>query len=311
MVPRQKMATCWRQVAAQVMHPMTPKVIVSQQGGKVNNNMQTAALYYAANLGWPVIPLHSVRGGRCTCGSPSCTSPGKHPLTRHGVKDATTDPATVRDWWRRWPSANIGIATGKVSGFFVLDIDGQDGEETLATWQLEHGRLPDTLTSHTGSGGRHILFKTPGFPIQNKVRIGPGVDIRGDGGYIVAPPSIHVSGRRYAWKPTSKPGKAQLSSPPSWLLGMLRRETATAATPATDWRRLVSDGVTEGERNNTLARLVGHLLRRRVDPYVALELALCWNATRCRPPLPEAEVLRTVDSIARAEARRRGVLVSA
>jgi len=93
---------------------------------------------------------------------------------------------------------------------------------------------------------------------------------------------------------------------------MLKRESKAAApTPVSEWRRLVAQGVAEGERNNALARLVGHLLRRRVDPYVVLELALCWNATRCRPPLPESEVLQVVDSIARAEARRRGVLVNA
>src|SRR5690606_36860785 len=118
----------------------------------------------------------------------------------------------------------------------------------------------------------------------NKVRIAPGVDIRGDGGYSVAPPSIHVSGRRYAWEPTSKPGKAQLSSAPSWLLGMLRRETTTVATPTADWRKLVSDGVTEGERNSTVARLAGHSLHRGIDPYVVLELLLTWNLGRCRPP---------------------------
>jgi len=267
--------------------------------------MGNVAMHYAAKLGWAVIPLHSVKTGKCTCGNPRCSSPGKHPLTKNGVKEATTDIATIRDWWRWWPSANIGIATGKVSGFFVLDIDGQDGEETLATWQLEHGRIPDTLTSRTGSGGRHILFAHPGVTIRNKVRIAPGVDIRSDGGFIVAPPSVHGSGRRYAWEPMSKPGEAELSPAPDWLLEMLEREPRAAATPATDWRKLVSDGVTEGERNSTAARLAGHLLRRGVDPYVVLELLLTWNLGRCRPPLPAEEVARVVSSLAGAELRRR------
>lgn len=273
--------------------------------------MGDAAAYYAAKMKWAVLPLHSINAGKCTCGDPRCPSPGKHPLTKHGVKEATTDLATIRNWWHRWPSANIGVATGKISGFFALDLDGQDGEETLATWQLEHGPLPDTPTSRTGSGGRHLTFAYPGLPIQNKVRIGPGVDVRGDGGYIVVPPSIHVSGRRYTWEPSAKPGKTPLSPAPGWLLAMLKRESHAVATPVSEWRKLVSEGVTEGARNTSIAKLVGYLLRRRVDPYVVAELALCWNATRCRPPLPESEVLQVVDSIARAEARRRGVLVNA
>ena len=271
-----------------------------------------AALYYGVKLKWPVIPLHSVMRGECTCGDPHCSSPGKHPRTRNGVRDASTDAQTIRNWWGRWPNANIGVATGKICGFFVLDIDGQEGEETLAAWQLEHEPLPDTPTNRTGSGGRHLLFAYPGFPIRNKVRIGPGVDVRGDRGYIVVPPSIHASGRCYEWEPTARPSRTSFTPAPDWLLAMLKRESQAAApTPVSEWRRLVSDGVTEGERNSTLARLAGLPLRRRVDPYVTLQLVLAFNEARCRPPLPEAEAAQVVDSIARAEVRRRGVLPNA
>ena len=170
---------------------------------------QRAALYYAVKFRWRVFPVHSIRGGRCTCRK-NCSSPGKHPLTANGLHDATTDPAIIRAWWHRWPWANIGIATGAGSGFFVLDVDGDVGQTTLDGYEAKHGRLPDTVEAITGGGGRHILFEYPGFHVKTsnnmigKTRT-PKLDIKGDGGYIVAPRSLHLSGRRYEWEASSRP----------------------------------------------------------------------------------------------------------
>jgi Bifunctional DNA primase/polymerase, N-terminal len=160
-----------------------------------------AALAYARR-GWRVFPVHTPTGDRerpCSCQQPGCDDPGKNPRTKRGCHDATTDEAQIREWWGRWASANIGIATGLESGLWVLDVDGARGEQTLAELESAHGRLPETAEQVTGSGGRHVVFRyTAG--LKNRVRFAPGLDVRTDGGYVVAAPSLHVSGRRYAWE---------------------------------------------------------------------------------------------------------------
>jgi putative DNA primase/helicase len=163
--------------------------------------MLDAALQYAAK-GWHVFPLHTIRGGKCGCGAGACDSPGKHPMVSGGVYAATTDEDQIRVWWARWPEANIGVATGMVSRFIVLDVDVKGGgDEALADYLKDKATpLPQTQVAITGSGGKHILFKHPGVKVPNKVRIAPGLDIRGDGGYIAAPPSLHISGQRYRWQ---------------------------------------------------------------------------------------------------------------
>lgn len=120
----------------------------------------------------------------------------KVPLTRNGCKDATTDAAQIKAWWQQHPNANIGLATGTVShNVFVIDLDidedrGIDGYHSLTDWQREHGDFPETWTAITGRGGYHMYFRGDG-KIKNRAGIIDGVDIRGNGGYVVAPPSIH------------------------------------------------------------------------------------------------------------------------
>ena len=144
--------------------------------------LQDAALALAQR-GLPVFP---------------CAPREKVPAIRGGFYSATTNPETIRRLWRI-PDRNIGIPTGSSSGFWVLDIDGDEGAASLDDLQCRHGALPPTREAITGGGGRHLLFKYTG-PIQNTVgRIAPGIDTRGDGGYIVAPPSIHPNGRPYCW----------------------------------------------------------------------------------------------------------------
>lgn len=164
-----------------------------------------AALDYAAH-GWPVFPVHGIAEGRCACGAPDCASPGKHPLTRRGVKDATTKACVVAAWWKRSPRANVALATGRTSGVIVIDVDPPRGEHSLERLVAAGFELPETIAVRTGSGGIHLYFAAPGYRVGNATGRLPGVpfelagvDLRADGGYVVAPPSTHVSGSRYTW----------------------------------------------------------------------------------------------------------------
>lgn len=179
-----------------------------------------AALEYA-KLGWHVLPLHSIVNGQCTCGGMCGQSAGKHPRTMHGLKDATSNPELIRNWWQQWPEANIGIRTGGASGFVAIDIDPRNGGD--ATWDSlisEHGRILDTVEAITGGGGRHILFTCPsnGTPLRGK--LGQGIDVKAEGGYIVVEPSIHASGQSYSWELSSRPGEIPIAEMPPWLLDL-------------------------------------------------------------------------------------------
>lgn len=266
-----------------------------------------AALAYVERFGWAGLPVHSVKDGLCTCGKPDCSNPGKHPLTRNGVRDASKDPATIARWWHRWPWANVGIATGAVSAFFVLDIDGEQGAESLRELEQKNGKLPETVEQLTGGGGRHILFRQPDFTVANKVRLASGIDIRGDGGYIVAAPSGHISGRAYNWELSSRPGEVEIADAPEWVLAMLRpARDAGQRKPSGEWQRIACTDAPEGERNERLAKITGHLLRKYVDPFLTSELVQAWNAARCLPPLSVTEVEKILESLAAKELRRRG-----
>lgn len=256
-------------------------------------DMADAALRYAGR-GWPVLPLHTPDCGVCSCRRSDCASPGKHPRVHDGVLAATTRADLIRAWWRAWPHANVGIATGAT--LVVLDVDGAMGRESL------RGRIvPPTPTVATGTGW-HAYFHTSA-PLPSRVALLPGVDVRGTGGYVVAPPSLHATGHRYAEVVGLEFAAIDLAPAPAWLTAVL--QAPRTGHPPEHWRRLLRDGVAEGRRNATLASIAGHLLRRDVDPGVVAEIAAAWNEVRCRPPLADDEVERIVQSIARTEARRR------
>lgn len=194
----------------------------------ITDSLGSAALKYAKR-GWPVLPLHGLSDGGCTCGRPhgkgqgECAHPGKHPRTQHGMKDATCDTATVEAWWQRWPDANIGIRTGRKPdgcGMWVLDIDvGTRAIEFLDGQTSANGddASMHTLCVRSGGGGMHFYYlygpELGSWLTENRLSlpsrngIAPpgmaaikGFDVRGDGGYIIAPPSLHESGRRYEWE---------------------------------------------------------------------------------------------------------------
>ena len=210
----------------------------------------------------------------------------------------------IEDWYTCWPDGNVGIVTGVISGFIVLDIDPKHGGDTsLAKLIQQHGPLPHTIEARTGGGGRHLYFAHPGGRVRNKVGLAPGIDLRGDGGCVVAPPSIHASGRTYTWIEGHDPEHTALAPMPDWLLREATGSQQRFGHTLQYWRNLVREGVPEGERNNTIASLTGHLLWHGVDPDVIQELLLCWNRVRCQPPLPDEEVVHTVDSITRLHER--------
>jgi hypothetical protein len=165
-----------------------------------DNPLLHAALDYSAR-GVPVLPVHTptIRPGRelaCSCGDPDCGSIGKHPITSHGLNDASTNREQVEWWWRRFPQANIGLATGHL--FDVLDVDGHAGERSMARLSAQHPFGPPGPLVRTGRGGWHVYLAPTGLG-NPKPRGLEKVDWRGQGGYVLAPPSRHASGRRYRW----------------------------------------------------------------------------------------------------------------
>lgn len=288
-----------------------------------------AAAYYATTFGWSVFPLHSIgaagsSAGACTCSRPDCGSPAKHPRVPGGFKSATRDLDQIARWWTEWPDANVGLATGTLSGFDALDIDvAKLGEQTLAELEAAHGALPVTVVSNTGGGGRHALFvHAEGLGISRE-RVGAGLDVRADGGYIVAPPSIHASGRSYAWDALTRPGEVEIAPWPAWLLDLARSPVAVAHAPAP---QAAAGYVALGDRvkraSAYLARMPagvsgenGHgatwkaacalLHGFELPAGVVLELLVAEFNTRCTPPWSTRELEHKVATAA-ADARQYG-----
>lgn len=271
-----------------------------------------AALAYA-DRGWSVFPCHFPIEGGCSCRQTDCSSPAKHPRVAGGLKAATRDEEVIFRWWRRWPWANIGIRTGALSGLLVIDIDPpHGGDESFDRLVGKHGPLPAGAQVRTGSGGRHIYFRHPGGIVRNDAgrRLGAGIDVRGDGGYVIAPPSDHASGGRYKWTGLS----VALPDAPEWLVGLLREpeRTPTSAPPLrlgrpptrSAWAQVALERETrqvrraiEGTRNATLNRaafalgqIVGgaSLDRGEVEPAL-VDSALAAGLT-------EAEARATIES---------------
>lgn len=191
-----------------------------------------------------------------------------------------------------WPHANIGIATGAKSGFIVLDIDTRHGgKESLRALTEKYGLFPERIYQRTGGGGFHILFKHPGVRIgniQGSDRLGKGIDVRGDGGYIVAAPSLHASGKRYEW------GSDYDWFPdlPSWLVEQLRkREPSSQYSSVAD--------IPSGARNNTLTSIAGSMRRKGLSEFAIFAALKAENIGRCVPPLDEVDVERIAKSISR------------
>jgi bifunctional DNA primase/polymerase-like protein/primase-like protein len=257
--------------------------------------VKAAAIEYAG-YGWGVIRLN-----------------GNVPLAgSRGIHEAALNPGEVASWPEN--GFNVGIVTGGTmptgdvfgANLLVIDIDhhaGVDGGESLHDLEHRHGALPRTASATTPNHGEHLYFYANKDLRCSVGKLGPGLDIRCMGGFAVAPPSADPeTGRAWAWD--ISPAEMSPAWLPDWVAGLLREPERPRARPVGEWRELAAAGATEGSRNDSVAKLTGHLLARGVDPFVALELILAWNRARNMPPLGDDEVARTVDSIARREAAK-------
>jgi putative DNA primase/helicase len=270
-----------------------------------------AALGYNQRLGASVLPVWSVREGICTCPQGNaCTHPGKHPdgsLVRHGLSDASTDPAVIASWWEAKPDANIGLAC---TFFFASDIDGPEGEAALAALVARHGPLPATWEQITGRGRQLWFWPVDGLRTSAGV-LGPQLDIRSHGSYVLAPPSTHACGATYRWLPERHPARVPLAPAPDWMIEHLQRRRQyhrPGETPERrsweDWFYLLTtacrgpDGVNPGARNETLTSIAGGLMCDH-SYHAVLAVLHLFNTTQCQPPLAASEVEQIARSILR------------
>lgn len=276
------------------------------------NEVHDAALTYG-HRGWRVFPLNGIVNGICTCRR-DCSSPGKHPLVRRGLYEGTIDAQKISAWWTRWPNANIGIATGPDSGLLVVDVDLPAAESSFKRLKELHRELPATLTARTGGGGLHHYFSHPDRVLPNTTGRLPGIletlagiDVRAHGGYVVAPPSLHISSGKYLWVDANV-APADL---PDWIEEPERPATTLAAAGKADYESNGSAygltvltgelaqlrAATPGTRNHALNRaafavgqvVAGGELEERHGRAELLAAAL-------EIGLPEPEARQTLDS---------------
>jgi hypothetical protein len=280
--------------------------------------------YAVFPVNWPV-PDDKHAGMLCSCGSDGrgrpCTRPAKHPygkLAPHGLLSATTNPALIQAWFsRQAPEANLGVVTDRL---VVIDVDPRhNGDESFRALEREHGEMPPTWRVLTGGGGEHILFACPdGVDIASLVAellkeppLGPGIDIRARRGYIVAPPSRHISGGVYAWSVDHHPANVPLAAAPDWVINRLIAKRPcrpdgsnnTEPRPSDYWAQVTSQQIAE-YRDDPVMRMAGHLFRHNCDYSLVLGLLQAWNSTWCKPPLDHDELKAVVDRIADREAAR-------
>jgi hypothetical protein len=235
-----------------------------------------SALKYR-ELGWEPFPLKEG---------------AKEPLTEHGYLDATRDEKQIVRWWTKWPNANIGVPTGLL--FWVLDVDPRHGgDESLRMLIYKHGPLPDTIQQQTGGGGRHYLFLQPDQrEIGCHTAILPGLDVKGFGGYIVVPPSIHPSGNPYVWDGADRLENQPILPAPAWLLDLLDARNGNQAEKVRAPERIL-----KGVQHRTLFKL-GCAMRANGFGEAEIFAAL-WeaNRTRCENPGPEKNIRKLAHSI--------------
>jgi len=203
--------------------------------------------------------------------------------------------AELVQWFGDGKAHNLAIVTGQASGLLVLDIDGASGEASVKGKQI-----PPTPCVRTANGWHHY-YKHPGYPIRNFTRKLPGLDLRADGGYVLAPPSIHPNGTAYEW--AIGLDELPLADPPQWLLELCTTPTQPMIPKSRDWVATALQGVGEGQRNDTAARLAG-FMRHHFDRGAAEAMLTLWNE-RNEPPLPQAELAKVLESVWRYEGPRQ------
>jgi putative DNA primase/helicase len=264
--------------------------------GKSHHTLMAHAILYAQK-GYAVVPMHTAKEGVCSCfKGATCSSPGKHPWNVDGVKGASTKTRQVRKWWRDHPTANIGIATGQKSNILVLDVDPRNGgNETLKLTIQTLGEFARSIVSNTGGGGTHYVFELPEFRVRKDSAgnvFGAGLDVLSNGAIMVAPPSVHVSGKRYSWQLglsllQNTPGKL----PKEWRNHIKARQVTEKSKSAEPCRIL------EGARNDALTSIAGKLHNTGIAHEALLAALLSENRQRCKPPVDDAEVAKIARSI--------------
>ena len=253
----------------------------------VNRIVLEEAIRLAVRTGWPLFPLV-----------------GKIPAIGkadggHGHLDATADPGELERLFARAPHATgFGISCGPAE-LVVLDLDvkdGLDGRDSAREAGLDY-LAAETPRATTPRGGSHVYYR--GAALSREAVL-LNVDVKGLNGYVVAP-----FGPGRSWEVEASPWDVEPAPAPDWLLRLSPPRTGRGPTPPEEWARLVRQGVAEGNRDRSLTRIAGHLLRRHLDPEVTLELLLAWNAARCRPPVAEDQVRKVVGSVLRKEMERR------
>jgi hypothetical protein len=288
----------------------------------MSESILATALAFARH-GHAVLPLHYPVGtGKlvCSCGRLCGKSAAKHPydkLAKNGVHSATLEAGIIKRWFGYIvPEANLGVCTNKL---IVLDIDPRhDGDQSLQ--KLEHEcALPPTWRALTGGGGEHVLLACPdGVEIAsfaagqtNDPPLGPGVDVRARNGYIVAPPSRHISGREYTWSVDHHPKDTLLAPAPDWLITRLTTQATADSSanrsaepiPSDVWSQLTRQPISE-YRDAAAAKIAGHFFRHNCDYQLVLGVLHAWNSAWCKPPLGYHELNRIVARIANREAAR-------
>jgi putative DNA primase/helicase len=245
------------------------------------SNFARAELRYGAR-GWPVFP---------------CS--GKRPLTAHGFQDASADAVTIEAWWRRWPTANLAVATGTTA--WVLDVDVHekpdgtvvDGFAALATLEAQHATLPATPTVRTGGGGRHHYFAPDPRVTGRRGTLPPGIDVKGVGGYVMVPPSIHPdTGQPYCWEAGFAPAGLPLVAAPDWLLALL------LAPPVPGVDRLQRDGtalvIALGSRGMQLFKFACLLRRYGLGGPAIAACVRAINRHHADPPVDDDDRLERI-----------------
>lgn len=241
-----------------------------------------AAIEYATKYKWKVFPVR----------------PDKTPYTPHGCLDAKDDIGAIQSWWKKWPDALVGVATGSASNLIVIDEDKDfekdlDGYYEVSRWESDHCHLPDTVRSITGRGGYHLFFHYTGSDIKNRAGVLDGVDVRGEGGYIIAPPSRHPNGRQYEWE--IAPEDMKLADLDQTVLELIKtRETS-------DSHFVLPEKIATGERNDVIFKLACSLQAKGIPDAGIMAAVQAVNTENCIEPIDQSELKKIVTSATKYE----------
>lgn len=239
----------------------------------MENSCLDAAIKYATKYGWAVFPIRPET---------------KRPYTPHGCKDAKKDVGAIRAWWKRFPDAAVGVATGSASQLIVIDEDidddkGVDGYHSVTIWEKENGELPETVRAITGRGGSHLYYHYTGSDIGNRAGILEGVDVRGEGGYVIAPPSLHPNGSNYEWE--YDPEDIAIAEVDDTVRTFLK-----TGKESNGERFKMPARIESGQRNDTLYRMACSLQAQGLPDSAIWSSLEETNKTACDVPLEDTEL---------------------